>query len=117
MRVYKFLNAKWGLKALEDRRLKIARISDLNDPFALFGINLSNREPGQPILLTICTADGEAAARDSWEREEFFIEHHHIFSMVSAALLFSKAGFQLSRLERLREPSTKYTIRAFLRAP
>lgn len=44
MRVYKFLNAKWGLKALEDRRLKIARISDLNDPFELLGINLSNRE-------------------------------------------------------------------------
>ncbi len=44
MRVYKFLNAKWGVKALEDRRLKIARISDLNDPFELLGTNLSNRE-------------------------------------------------------------------------
>ena len=44
MRVYKFLNAKWGLEALEARRLKIARISDLNDPFEMLGTNLSNQE-------------------------------------------------------------------------
>lgn len=44
MRVYKFLNAKYGLKALENRRLKIARISDLNDPFELLGTDLSNQE-------------------------------------------------------------------------
>ena len=44
MRVYKFLNAKWGLEALEARRLKIARISDLNGPFELLGTNLSNQE-------------------------------------------------------------------------
>ncbi len=44
MRVYKFLNAKYGLEALENRRLKIARISDLNDPFELLGTDLSNQE-------------------------------------------------------------------------
>jgi Protein of unknown function (DUF2971) len=42
MRVYKFLNAKYGLDALEKRRLKIARINELNDPFELLGTNLSN---------------------------------------------------------------------------
>jgi hypothetical protein len=44
MRVYKFLNAKYGLEALDKRRLKIARINELNDPFELLGINLSNRK-------------------------------------------------------------------------
>ncbi len=44
MRVYKFLNAKYGLEALENRQLKIARISDLNDPFELLGTDLSNQE-------------------------------------------------------------------------
>jgi len=44
MRVYKFLNAKYGLEALEKRRLKIARINELNDPFELLGTDLSDRE-------------------------------------------------------------------------
>ena len=44
MRVYKFLNAKYGLEALKNRRLKIARISDLNDPFELLGVNLSDSD-------------------------------------------------------------------------
>jgi hypothetical protein len=42
MRVYKFLNAKYGLEALRKRRLKVARINELNDPFEFLGINLSN---------------------------------------------------------------------------
>jgi Protein of unknown function (DUF2971) len=44
MRVYKFLSAKYGLEALEKRRLKIARINELNDPFELLGTNLSDRQ-------------------------------------------------------------------------
>jgi hypothetical protein len=44
MRIYKFLNAKYGLDALEKRRLKIARINELNDPFELLGTNLSDKE-------------------------------------------------------------------------
>lgn len=44
MRVYKFLNAKYGLEALEKRRLKIARINELNDPFELLGTNLTDQE-------------------------------------------------------------------------
>ncbi len=58
--------------------------------------------------------DGEAAARDGGEREEFFIDHHHVFSATSVALLADRAGFDVKALERLREPSGKYTLRAFL---
>jgi SAM-dependent methyltransferase len=58
--------------------------------------------------------DGEVAAAAGPEREEFFIEHHHIFSMASLALLANRAGFLVSQMERLQEPSTKYTLRAFL---
>ena len=60
--------------------------------------------------------DGEAAAEDGQEREEFFIDHWHMFSAASLSLLARRAGFQLIRLERLREPSTKFTLRAFLEA-
>ncbi len=58
--------------------------------------------------------DGEAAAREGPGREEFFVEHFHVFSAGSLALLVARAGFSAIRLERIREPSTKYTLVAFL---
>ena len=47
-------------------------------------------------------------------REEFFIDHHHMFSSDSLRIAAAKAGFDVLTLERLREPSTKFTVRAFL---
>lgn len=44
MLVYHFLNAAYGLEDLRERRLKISRILDLNDPFEFLGVNLSDRE-------------------------------------------------------------------------
>lgn len=58
--------------------------------------------------------DGEAALADGADREEFFVEHHCAFSMASFALLASRAGYRTLCLERLREPSGKYTLRGFL---
>ena len=55
-----------------------------------------------------------AAAVDGKGREEFFIEHHHVFSQHSFEVLADNVGFQILNLERLREPSGKYTIRALL---
>jgi 2-polyprenyl-3-methyl-5-hydroxy-6-metoxy-1,4-benzoquinol methylase len=56
---------------------------------------------------------------DAWRegpgREEFFIDHLHVFSMPSIVLLAERAGFRVEEVERLREPSTKFTLRAFLR--
>lgn len=58
--------------------------------------------------------DGEAAAEEGPGREEFFIEHEHVFSLCSLGLLASRAGFTTCLLERVREPSSKFTLRAFL---
>ena len=44
MRVFHFRSVKYGLKSLEERRLKISRIHELNDPFEILGANLSNRD-------------------------------------------------------------------------
>lgn len=44
MRVFHFRNAKNGLKSLKEKRLKIARIIELNDPFEFLGADLSNPE-------------------------------------------------------------------------
>lgn len=57
--------------------------------------------------------DGEVAADDGPGREEFFVEHLHVFSMASLALLVRRAGLCLVHAERIREPSTKYTLVAF----
>lgn len=55
-----------------------------------------------------------AAAADGPGREEFFIEHHHVFSPQSFAALVDRAGLSLAAMERLREPSGKWTLRAFM---
>lgn len=44
MRLYHFTSEKYGLLALEQRRLKIARIDELNDPFELLGWNLRDKD-------------------------------------------------------------------------
>lgn len=44
MRLYHFLSRKYGLLALQQRRLKIARISELNDPFEFLGWNLRDKD-------------------------------------------------------------------------
>jgi len=68
-------------------------------------------------LIYIEVPDGEMASIDGKGREEFFIDHFHIFSFASLALLASRAGFVPVHIERLQEPSTKYTLRAFLEHP
>jgi len=42
MRVFHFRNAQFGIKSLRERRLKIARITKLNDPFEFLGMELSD---------------------------------------------------------------------------
>lgn len=56
--------------------------------------------------------DGEAAAAAGPEREEFFIEHWHMFSPISLLCLLRQSGLNVRLLERLREPSGKFTLRA-----
>jgi hypothetical protein len=41
MKVYHFRSAEFGIKSLRERRLKIARIMELNDPFEFLAVDLS----------------------------------------------------------------------------
>src|SRR5689334_689389 len=43
MRAFHLLPVDWGLAAIRNKRLKIARFADLNDPFELLGANLRQR--------------------------------------------------------------------------
>ena len=38
-RVYHMMEARWARVAIENRRLKVSRFGDLNDPFELFALN------------------------------------------------------------------------------
>lgn len=54
-----------------------------------------------------------SAAVDGPEREEFFVEHHHVFSPASLVLTGERAALDMLSVERLRDPSGKYTLVMF----
>ena len=82
------------------------------DPVAMLARSRDFLAPGGVVYVEV--PDGEAAVREGPGREEFFIEHLWVFSAASLAVLAARAGLSVQRLERLREPSSKYTLRAFL---
>lgn len=87
-------------------------LEHVQDPVAMLAKARDNLDPGGFIYVEL--PDGEMASSEGKGREEFFIDHWHVFSFVSLGLLAQKAGFAPLLIERLREPSTKFTLRAFL---
>lgn len=85
------------------------------DPVMMLTRTTSLLEPGGFVYLEV--PDGEGAAEDGPGREEFFIEHLHAFSLTSVGLMIASSGLAALRVERLREPSGKYTIIAFCGMP
>ena len=58
--------------------------------------------------------DGETASKESLYREEFFYEHLHVFSEKSLKILVENVQGKIMTMNRLIEPSGKYTIRAVI---
>lgn len=87
-------------------------LEHVEDPVAMLRKSRDALSAGSFVYIEL--PDGEMAAREGAEREEFFIEHLHVFSFASLAMLADQAGFIPVTIERLREPSTKFTLRAFL---
>lgn len=88
-------------------------LEHIDDPVAMLARARAFQAYGGIVYVEV--PDGEGAATDGPEREEFFVEHVHVFSAASLALLCARAGFSLEALKRIREPSTKYTLAAFMR--
>lgn len=84
------------------------------DPVQMLRGAMRYLEPGGFVYLELPDI---AAAIEGPMREEFFIEHLHVFSPASTAFLAERSGFSSVAIERVREPSSKWTIRAFLAAP
>ena len=49
MRVYKFLDARFGIKTLSEKRLKISTLDDLNDPFELLPFEMTSKKKRQAL--------------------------------------------------------------------
>jgi 2-polyprenyl-3-methyl-5-hydroxy-6-metoxy-1,4-benzoquinol methylase len=67
------------------------------------------------IYIELPDAKGAELTNDFVNREEFFLGHHVIFTPMSVEYLVSKAGCVIIALERIHEPSDKYTLYAFLK--
>jgi len=55
------------------------------------------------------------ASNEGKNRQEFCIDHLHVFSKYSLDILAKKSGLQTLLCNRIKEPSGKYTIYAFLK--
>ena len=53
------------------------------------------------------------AAHKGKNRQEFGLEHFHVFSMSSLDIMINKAGFKTIEINRIQDPSGKYTLFAF----
>lgn len=87
-------------------------LEHLSDPVKMLRRTLKFLKPAGFVYIEV--PDGEEAIKEGAGREEFFIDHLHVFSMASVSMLAERAGFAIQAVERLQEPSTKYTLRAFL---
>lgn len=87
-------------------------IEHVADPVAMLARAARHLAPGGLVYCEV--PDAPAAASEGPGREEFFIEHLHVFSPASLAMAAARAGLSPVRMERLHEPSGKWTIAAFL---
>jgi len=55
------------------------------------------------------------ASNEGKQRQEFCIDHLHVFSKSSFCLLAEKSGLQILKCNRIQEPSGKYTIYGFFK--
>ena len=85
-------------------------IEHVEDPVAMLNKAVAMLSPRGFVYVEVPDV---AAAADGSGREEYFIEHHHVFSPISLALCGERANLSLLQLERLREPSGKYTLCSF----
>lgn len=70
MIVHHLMSAHWALEAIRERRLKISRLEDMNDPFELLGVDLSVREERQAwnrTRKTLAKTKGVLCFSRNWE--------------------------------------------------
>jgi Protein of unknown function (DUF2971) len=106
MRVYHFINSKYGLENIRRKRLKISMLHDLNDPFELLALELSDRKIRNTFLNIkdkLHTNRGVLCFSENWSNPvmwSHYAEKHHGLCLefeVSQDLL-AKVEYSSSRL-------------------
>lgn len=87
-------------------------LEHVNDPIYMLAKTKMNLKDNGLIYIEV--PDGEKASLEDEIREEFFFDHIHVFSQKSCELLIRKSGFRVVKIESVREPSSKFTIRAII---
>lgn len=87
-------------------------LEHVSDPVSMLSKSKHYLKDGGFIYVEL--PDGTQAAFEGADRQEFFVEHMCAFSMASIVLLAERAGFTPLHVERIRDPSKKYTLRAFM---
>ena len=85
-------------------------LEHVEDPVMLLAAAARLMAPGGFVYVEV----PDVAAADAGPgREEFFLEHLHVFSPASVVMLGERSGLRVVECERLRESSGKFTLRAF----
>jgi SAM-dependent methyltransferase len=87
-------------------------LEHVEDPVAMLSRARRWIRPGGILYVEVPDA---SAAKDGPEREEFFIEHLHVFSRQSLIILVDAIQLKLVSIKSIKEKSGKFTIIAFLK--
>jgi 2-polyprenyl-3-methyl-5-hydroxy-6-metoxy-1,4-benzoquinol methylase len=113
-----------GIKTIHGEFMKIKNMDKYNvitlnkvlehvtDPIAMLKKAKNNLLSDGFIYVEV--PDAEEASKEGKNREEFFIDHIHVFSKSSLIYMCKNAGLQTIKIERINEPSGKFTLFAFI---
>ena len=88
-------------------------IEHVKDPILfLKKINKMLKKDGY-IYIEVPDADSASQTKNGKHREEFYVDHLHVFSLKSLAKCTKYANFKLLKINKIFEPSGKFTIYAF----
>lgn len=89
-------------------------IEHVEDPVSMLRKVVDHLNPSGVVYVEVPDV---VAAVEGAGREEYFIEHHHVFSPASLVNTTVRSGLEMVSMQRLHEPSGKYTIVMFARLP
>tara|TARA_Y100000588_G_scaffold390032_1_gene494362 strand:+ start:4980 stop:5543 length:564 start_codon:yes stop_codon:yes gene_type:complete len=88
-------------------------LEHVSTPWTMLERSADFLKPGGFLYLEV--PDGKTALSVCGpDREEFFIEHYDAYSKTSLETLIKSSGFQPISISNIREPSGKFTLRAFV---
>lgn len=114
-----YLNFKKTFKKKSELKNKKFDLITLNkvlehipNPSLFLGHYLKNLKKNGYVYIEVPNLDARED-KIGYDREEFFIEHHHVFSKTSLVLMLIKLNLKILKIEKIKEPSSKYTIFCF----